>query len=77
MAMCISYFSGFPETTSLSSVNRQCSSGLQAVMNIAASIRMGTIDVGIGAGYAKQLYDDVPQFILFCNRIATSCIALH
>ena len=43
-------YSGFPETTSLSSVNRQCSSGLQAVMNVAAAIKMGTIDIGIGAG---------------------------
>uniref|UniRef100_A0A6V1SKD4 acetyl-CoA C-acyltransferase n=1 Tax=Heterosigma akashiwo TaxID=2829 RepID=A0A6V1SKD4_HETAK len=31
-------------------VNRQCSSGLQAVANIAASIRDGEIDCGIAAG---------------------------
>ncbi len=31
-------------------MNRQCSSGLQAVHYIAASIQSGTIDVGIGAG---------------------------
>eukprot|EP00425_Heterocapsa_triquetra_P001328 CAMPEP_0195058078 /NCGR_PEP_ID=MMETSP0448-20130528/6070_1 /TAXON_ID=66468 /ORGANISM="Heterocapsa triquestra, Strain CCMP 448" /LENGTH=426 /DNA_ID=CAMNT_0040088197 /DNA_START=97 /DNA_END=1377 /DNA_ORIENTATION=+ len=34
----------------LSSVNRQCSSGLQAVANIAASIKAGIIDVGLGGG---------------------------
>ncbi len=40
----------FPDTTSISTVNRQCSSGLQAVHYIAASIQNGTIDIGIGAG---------------------------
>ena len=41
---------GFPETTSLKSLNRQCSSGLQACVDIANAISRGMIDVGIGAG---------------------------
>ncbi|KIW55792.1 hypothetical protein PV05_04517 [Exophiala xenobiotica] len=41
---------GFHERTSLHTVNRACSSGLQAVTNIAHSITMGQIDVGVGAG---------------------------
>ena len=41
---------GIPATTSLSAINRQCSSGLQSVMSIANSIRAGQIEVGIGAG---------------------------
>eukprot|EP00004_Rigifila_ramosa_P021714 TRINITY_DN582_c0_g1_i1.p1 TRINITY_DN582_c0_g1~~TRINITY_DN582_c0_g1_i1.p1 ORF type:complete len:444 (-),score=113.14 TRINITY_DN582_c0_g1_i1:25-1299(-) len=44
------FYAGFPETTSVMSVNRQCSSGLQAVANIAAAIKAGIIDIGIGAG---------------------------
>lgn len=43
-------YAGFPESSSISTVNRQCSSGLQAVHYIAASIQNGTIDIGIGAG---------------------------
>lgn len=39
-----------PHTTPLSTVNRQCSSGLQAVANIANSIQSGQIDIGIGGG---------------------------
>lgn len=39
-----------PHTTSLSTTNRQCSSGLQAIANIAHAIKCGAIDVGIGAG---------------------------
>lgn len=41
---------GFPDTSSVSCVNRQCSSGLQAVANIANSIAAGQIKVGIGCG---------------------------
>jgi acetyl-CoA acyltransferase 1 len=41
---------GFPETTAVKSLNRQCSSGLQAIVDIANEIRAGVIDVGVGAG---------------------------
>jgi acetyl-CoA acyltransferase 1 len=41
---------GFPSSSCLSTTNRQCSSGLQAVANIANAIASGNITVGIGAG---------------------------
>lgn len=41
---------GFPESTALRSLNRQCSSGLQAVVDIANQIRSGMIEIGIGSG---------------------------
>lgn len=41
---------GFPETTSVRTLNRQCSSGLQACADVANQIRAGMIAVGIGAG---------------------------
>jgi len=41
---------GFPADTAVKSLNRQCSSGLMAVADIANAIRAGMIDVGIGAG---------------------------
>lgn len=41
---------GIPDTTSLSTVNRQCASGLQACADIANRIRVGEITIGIGAG---------------------------
>jgi len=31
-------------------VNRQCSSGLQACANVVSAIKSGFIDIGIGAG---------------------------
>jgi len=39
-----------PHTTSISTTNRQCSSGLQAIANIAHAIQCGSINIGIGAG---------------------------
>jgi acetyl-CoA acyltransferase 1 len=41
---------GFPDSTSISTCNRQCSSGLQAVANIANAIQAGDIRIGIGCG---------------------------
>lgn len=41
---------GFPYTTAFLAVNRQCSSGLMAVADIANKIKVGEIDCGIGAG---------------------------
>lgn len=41
---------GFPETAAVKSLNRQCSSGLQAIVDIANALQSGMIDVGIGAG---------------------------
>lgn len=41
---------GFPETTAVKALNRQCSSGLQAIVDIANALKTGMIDVGIGAG---------------------------
>lgn len=41
---------GYPTSTSLYTVNRACSSSLQAITTIADSIAVGRIDIGIGAG---------------------------
>ena len=41
---------GFPSSTAVRSLNRQCSSGLQACVDVANAIKCGMIDIGIGAG---------------------------
>ena len=41
------FLAGIPKTTTLRTVNRQCSSGLQSIADIAASIKAGYIDIGI------------------------------
>ncbi|CAL0303135.1 unnamed protein product [Lupinus luteus] len=44
------FYAGFPDTVPIRTVNRQCSSGLQAVADVAAAIKAGFYDIGIGAG---------------------------
>jgi len=47
MAMLLA---GLPQETSVQAVDRQCSSGLQAIAACAAAIAAGQVDVAIGAG---------------------------
>ncbi|KAJ2148411.1 3-ketoacyl-CoA thiolase with broad chain length specificity [Coemansia sp. RSA 520] len=58
-------YAGFPVTTCVQTVNRQCSSGLQAVVHIAHAIQSGMIDIGIGAGVESmsQFYGPKHQMI--------------
>jgi acetyl-CoA acyltransferase 1 len=52
------FLSGFPETTTLVTVNRFCSSGLEAVAIVAGKIKAGQIDIGIGSGVESMtMYD--------------------
>lgn len=76
------FLAGLPETATLQAVNRQCSSGLQAVMNIANAIRSRQIDIGIGGGvesmslYAMEAGVD-PNTLsnqVFDHPIAQTCL---
>jgi len=50
VARAASLIAGIPYTAGLNTLNRQCSSGLMAVVQIAHEIQSGMIDVGIGGG---------------------------
>lgn len=56
-ARMASLAAGFPESTSVSTLNRQCSSGLQACVQIASAIQCGLIEIGIGAGVEAMSAD--------------------
>ncbi|KIK61702.1 hypothetical protein GYMLUDRAFT_243388 [Collybiopsis luxurians FD-317 M1] len=47
---------GIPVATPITTVNRQCSSGLTAISQIANSIRSGQIDIGVGAGVESMTH---------------------
>ncbi|KAG9233648.1 Thiolase, N-terminal domain-containing protein [Amylocarpus encephaloides] len=47
--MCLNH-SGFPNSTTFHTVNRQCSSSLQAVTHISHAIMAGQIEVGLAGG---------------------------
>lgn len=52
------FMAGFPDTTSIVAINRLCSSGLEACSIIAAKIKAGVIDIGIGSGVeSMSVYD--------------------
>jgi acetyl-CoA acyltransferase 1 len=50
VARMASLWAGIPNTAAINTLNRQCSSGLASVNQIANEISMGQIDIGIGAG---------------------------
>lgn len=52
-------YAGFPDTVPLKTVNRQCSSGLQAVADVAAAIKAGMYDIGIAAGLESMTLNKV------------------
>lgn len=75
------FLAGIPEDVPLVAINRQCSSGLQAVANVAQAIKAGTYDMGIGAGVESMtlntMMDSVPKAInpeVFNNQKAQECM---
>ncbi|KAJ0809716.1 putative acetyl-CoA C-acyltransferase [Helianthus annuus] len=54
-----SLYAGFPDTVPIRTVNRQCSSGLQAVADVAAYIKAGFYEIGIGAGVESMSIDHI------------------
>ncbi|MFZ9887709.1 MAG: thiolase family protein [Myxococcota bacterium] len=50
VARIAGFLAGLPDTTSAATLNRFCSSGLNAVADVARNIMVGQIDVGIGGG---------------------------
>lgn len=75
---------GLPAEVSLQAVNRQCSSGLQAVTHVANAIKAGMIDVGIGAGVESMTQGGAPGQggappplnlnELMANKLARDCL---
>ncbi|XP_075947813.1 3-ketoacyl-CoA thiolase, peroxisomal [Anarhichas minor] len=59
MARVAQFLSGFPETVPTYTVNRQCSSGLQALFNIAGAIRSRSIDLGLACGVESMSLREV------------------
>jgi len=77
------FLAGFPETVPIHSVNRLCSSGLEAVAQIASKIRAGIIDIGIAGGVEQMSQYDMqssapnPELIdenVFENEKARNCL---
>ncbi|ESO82471.1 hypothetical protein LOTGIDRAFT_134529 [Lottia gigantea] len=48
------FYSNIPETVPIFTTNRQCSSGLQAVLNVAGFIRNGVCNIGLAGGFESM-----------------------
>jgi len=53
-----SLLAGLAEESSCTTVNRQCSSGLQAVANVASAIKCGFYEIGIAGGVESMSLDE-------------------
>jgi len=75
------FLAGFPEKVPTTTCNRQCSSGLQAIAHVAANIRAGVYDMGIGAGLESMSKHPMGADALgdineraFTNELASACL---
>jgi acetyl-CoA acyltransferase 1 len=77
------FLGNLPETVPIHSVNRLCSSGLEAVGQIASKIRAGLLDIGIAGGVEQMSQYDMqssapqPDLIaedVFENEKARNCL---
>jgi acetyl-CoA acyltransferase 1 len=74
------FLAGYPYETAITTVNRQCSSGLQAVANVAAAIAQRYFTIGIGAGVESMSAHDMVRAVgdvnerIFDNPLARDCL---
>jgi acetyl-CoA acyltransferase 1 len=74
------FLAGFTEKTSVTTCNRQCSSGLQALANLAGAIRSGYARVGIAAGFESMTQSSMEASVgelnekTFSNDNARDCL---
>ncbi|KAM6169458.1 3-ketoacyl-CoA thiolase, peroxisomal isoform 2-T2 [Rhynchocyon petersi] len=77
MARIAQFLSDIPETVPLSTVNRQCSSGLQAVASIAGGIRNGSYDIGMACGVESMSLADRGNPGNITSRLVENTKATH
>jgi len=72
----------FPVSSSCAAINRQCSSGIEACSIIAAKIKAGIINAGVGAGVESMTLFDMNGMVdpnaisdkLFDHETARNCL---
>ena len=69
------FYSGFPKEVPVRVVNRQCSSGLQSIADVVASIKAGYYDIGIAGGIETMTHNPMAWDGGINPRIADSELA--
>mmetsp|Transcript_24408 Transcript_24408/g.39099 ORF Transcript_24408/g.39099 Transcript_24408/m.39099 type:complete len:437 (+) Transcript_24408:137-1447(+) len=75
---------GIPESAGFVAMNRQCSSGLEAVATVASKIKSGVVEIGIGAGVESMSNGGNPGDMssmppmdlnsIFAHPVASQCL---
>lgn len=80
-ARIAAFMAGIPDSVPVHTVNRQCSSGLQALAHVAANIKAGYYDIGIGAGMEAMSkakfggnWEGAVNPKVFLNKDAKDCL---
>lgn len=74
-----SFIAGYPEAVPCRTVNRQCSSGLQAIADVAAAVSAGYYEIGIAGGVESMTQNSmsfsgsVPEIVRE-NKDARNCL---
>jgi len=74
------FLAGFSEKTSITTCNRQCSSGLQALANLAGAIKAGYVNIGIASGFESMSMHSMEASLgelnenMFSNDFAKDCL---
>jgi len=73
------FLAGLPDTVPIHTINRQCSSGLQALAHVAANINAGYYDIGMACGVesmsqAKFSWEGTMNPKVFVNKQAKDCL---
>lgn len=83
MARIAQFEAGIPKEVPVSTVNRQCSSGLQALMNVVGGILAGSYDAALGCGVEsmsmRDMQDpanlpDIDFDVLSADELAADCL---
>ncbi len=83
MARVAQFEAGIPKEVPVSTVNRQCSSGLQALMNVVGGILAGSYDAALGCGVEsmsmRDMQDpsnlpDIDFDVLSSDQLAADCL---
>lgn len=81
VARMAALYAGIPNTAAVNTLNRQCSSGLASVAQIAHEVQLGQIEVGIGAGvesmtqnYGAGVMPEKMSDEVMTNQEAADCL---
>jgi acetyl-CoA acyltransferase 1 len=63
IARMAQFLAGVPHDVPINTTNRLCSSGLEAIAQVASKIRMGYLDIGLAGGFENMTHYDMDSVV--------------